>query len=123
VLAAEQAWMLAGLPNPRGCEVPRWATVDADELEERCAPLAACARGLDHLIKPQCVIACTSLDEMTAYYSGPPGRGFVPVTERETQIHETFHVWSACVFGRPDTWHQNTRIWEDAVSNSEGRDR
>lgn len=114
VQEAARAWSAVGLPRPK-CAPPLWLHVDLDELESVCH-LPACAR--PGLRAGTCAHGCTSLyawAEPVAYYAGPTHNPrLIPWTEAETQIHETWHVWSECTLGSADGAHANARIWRDA---------
>lgn len=114
VQEAARAWSAVGLPRPK-CAPPLWLRVGFEEFHTVCV-YRSCAD--PDLAEQTCAHGCTNMwswAEPVGYFAGEahnPQLRFM--SEAETQIHETWHVWSACTLGTADAAHTNRTIWRDA---------
>lgn len=109
------AWMAAGLPDPISCPTVRAAVVSDDEFLEACGH-PTCFAGLNLECAWACVIGSESDAPIALYTGGIPPGGLSTHTDEHEQAHETFHVWSHCLFGDVDYPHTQRQIWDHAMA-------
>jgi hypothetical protein len=96
---ARSAWLAAGLPEPM-CAAPMVLEVSAEELADVCD---------SNEINPQACLVGDATVYATADAFEDPNHGDL--------VHATFHAWSACTLGDPDTQHTNARVWRVAAQD------